>query len=105
MPQPSGEEENSTPDGPDAAPDWIELHNLGADAVSLNGWSITDAAAKKNKWVFPNVSIAAGGYLVVMADGANITNPASNGFLHTNFSLDRDGEFVGLYDQTGAAVT
>ena len=105
VPQPSGEEETSTPNGPDAAPDWIELHNIGAAAVSLNGWSITDSAAKKNKWVFPNVSIAAGGYLLLMADGANITNPATNGFLHTNFALDQDGEFLGLYNQAGAAVS
>jgi hypothetical protein len=105
VPQPSGEEENSVPEGPDSAVDWIELHNNGAQPVSLAGWSITDSANNKRKWIFPNVSIAAGGYLLVIADGRDITAPAPNGFLHTNFSLDADGEFVGLFDQAGVPIS
>lgn len=105
VPQPSGEEETSTPNGPDSAVDWIELFNNGPDAVSLSGWSMSDTPTKKNKWVFPDVSIAAGGYLVLVADGQDITNPGANGMLHTNFALDADGEFLGLYDQGGTAVS
>lgn len=105
VPQPSGEEENSTPEGPDSAVDWIELHNNGAEPVSLAGWSITDASNNKKKWVFPDVSIAAGGFLVVIADGQNISNAPANGFLHTNFSLDADGEFLGLFDPAGVPMS
>ncbi|HEX5175452.1 MAG TPA: chitobiase/beta-hexosaminidase C-terminal domain-containing protein, partial [Chthoniobacteraceae bacterium] len=105
VPQPSGEEENSVPEGPDSAVDWIELHNNGTEPVSLAGWSITDAANNPRKWVFPDVSIAAGGYLLLIADGLDIANPPANGFLHTNFSLDADGEFVGLFNQAGAPIS
>ena len=97
-------EEDSAPDGPDATLDWIELHNNGVADVSLQNWTITDDATNTTKWVFPAVTIPAGGYLVVVADNLDIkTNPG--GFLHTNFKLDADGEFVGLYDQTGTAVS
>jgi len=92
-----------SPELPDSATDWIELHNNGATAVSLNGWSLTDDAAKPKQWVFPDVTIPAGGYLVVVCDGENLTtNP--RGFLHTNFKLDADGEFLGLYDSSGTLV-
>ena len=45
---------------------FIELHNTGPAAVSLNGWSLTNAVS----FSFPNLSIPAGGYLVVAADSA-----------------------------------
>ena len=103
VPNPTGEEEESFPEGPDSAADWIELHNNGPAPVSLNGWRLSDDPANNSKWVFPDVTIPAGGYLVVMADGQDLTsNPG--GYLHTNFSLDRDGEFLALYDQSGTGV-
>ena len=98
------DEEESAPDGPDATLDWIELHNNGLADVLLENWSLTDDALNASKWVFPAVTIPAGGYLVVVADNLNLpVNPG--GFLHTNFKLDADGEFVGLYDQTGTVVS
>ncbi len=49
----------------DGADEWIELHNPGADAVSLDGWAFTDGI----DFVFPPGSqIAPGGYLVIAAD-------------------------------------
>lgn len=52
--------------------DYIELFNRGASAVSVNGWSVQYAAATGTAWQvtnLPNVSIPAGGYLLV-AEGA-----------------------------------
>ena len=98
------DEEESAPDGPDATLDWIELHNNGAVDVSLENWRLTDDALNTSKWVFPAVTIPAGGYLVVVADNQDLkVNPG--GFLHTNFKLDADGEFIGLYDPSGTAVS
>ncbi len=74
--------------------DWIELRNLDATAVNLQGWSLTDNATNPTKWVFPSVSIPAGGYLVVFASGKNRTSGAN---LHTNFVLDSAGEYLGLF--------
>src|SRR5687767_13783265 len=52
-------------------PDWIELYNSGATSVNLNGWSLTDDAAELRKWVFPSVTIAPKGFLIVFASGKN----------------------------------
>ncbi|MHA3774545.1 lamin tail domain-containing protein [Verrucomicrobiota bacterium sgz303538] len=104
LPAPTGEEEESTPDGPDSASDWVELYNNGSTDVNLAGWSLTDDPSVPRKWIFPNVTIPAGGYLVVFTDGLNITsNPG--GYLHTNFSLGQGGEYVGLYDPSATVAS
>ena len=105
VPTPSEEEEDSTPEGPDSSVDWLELHNNGAADVSLLNWRLSDDPAKNDKWVFSNVTIPAGGYLVVICDELDITAPAAGGYLHTDFKLDADGEFIGLYNASGASVS
>ncbi len=83
--------------------DWIELYNPGPGAVALSGWSITDDAAVPDKWVFPDVSIAPGGYLVVFASDKNRA-PTDGSNLHLNFKLTADGEYCGLYDNSEPRV-
>jgi len=92
------------PDAPTSVNDWVELHNPGTAAVSLSGWSLSDRSGGSEKWLFPNVSIPAGGYLVVILDGQDIKSPGTNGYLHADFSLDADGEYLGLADANGAVV-
>lgn len=92
------------PDAPESVNDWVELHNRGADAVSLSGWSLSDRAGTSQKWLFPDVSIPAGGYLIVILDGQDIRTPGINGYLHADFSLDADGEYLSLHDSAGALV-
>ena len=44
--------------------DWIELYNSGPNAVSLNGWTLTDDEAEKDQWTFPDgTSIGVDKYL------------------------------------------
>jgi hypothetical protein len=83
-------------------PDWIELHNTGTTAVNLLGWSLTDNAALPGKWVFPSVTIPAGGYRVVFASGKDRTNAAVA--LHANFSLSVNGEYLGLFGPEGTVA-
>ena len=86
--------------------DWVELKNPGAAAVSLDGWALTDERDEPQKWVFPNgIQIPAGGYLVVACSGRDVVAPAAGGLLHTNFSLDADGEYVGLRNSGGAVIS
>lgn len=92
------------PDAPESVNDWVELYNRGASAVSLSGWSLSDSSGTSQKWIFPDVSIPAGGYLVVILDGQDVRTPGTGGYLHANFSLDADGEYLGLRDATGALV-
>src|SRR5947208_3154198 len=50
-------------------PDWIELYNSGTNAVSLDGWYLTDTKNNLTKWRIPNTNINAGAFIVVFADG------------------------------------
>ncbi len=87
--------ENSIADESGARQDWIELYNSGDTAVNLDGWWLTDKAGNKTEWRIPNVSIPAKGTLLIWASGKDRSDPAKA--LHTNFSLSKDGEYLGLY--------
>ncbi|MBN2843297.1 MAG: lamin tail domain-containing protein, partial [Sedimentisphaerales bacterium] len=82
--------------------DWIELYNVSAEAVDLTGWCLTDDAEDINKWSFPaGQTIAANGYLMIFASGKDIAEP---GFIHTNFSLSSQGEYLAIVDPSGEIV-
>ena len=84
--------------------DWIELYNPGDESINLEGWALYQSVT--NRWTFPQVTLAAGEYLVVFASGkdrrpspATVTDGVSN--LHTGFQLDRSGEYLALEDDSG----
>ncbi len=79
--------------------DWVEIYNPDNTPVSLENWSLTDAAGNLRKWVFPAVTIPAKGYLVVWASSKNRRVPGAN--LHTNFALSAGGEYLGLVKPDG----
>ena len=85
-------------------PDAIELHNDGhpnTPPIDLSGMSITDDPSDPRRFVFPaGTSIAAGEYLVLLAD-RDLTTPG----MHVGFSLDGDGEGVYLYAAVGEGGT
>lgn len=85
--------------------DWIELSNSGSTAVSVDGWWLTDKVTNPAQWRLPAVSIPARGTLLVWASGKDRYHPARQ--LHTNFSLSKSGEYLGLYrpDPTTGAPT
>lgn len=74
--------------------DWIEIHNPDSTAVNMLGYHLTDSVGNLDKWTFPNISIPAGQRLVVFASNRDVLDPAGN--LHTNFTLDADGEYLAL---------
>ncbi len=80
------------------AEDWIELHNAGATAVNLAGWSLTDDADFPGKWTFPELNLPPGQYVVVFASGKDRRAAGTGARLHTNFKLGGDGEYLGLFD-------
>ena len=83
--------------------DWVELYNGGSESVSLNGWYLTDDSEDLFKWPLPSVNLGAGSYLVVFASGKD--RRAAGRELHTNFSLDGDGEYLALVRPDGSAAT
>lgn len=82
--------------------DWIEIHNPTTSPQSMDGWFLTDTAAAKTKWKFPAVTIEPGGFLLVWADGKDRRVPGSP--LHTNFSLNSDGEYLALVRPDGVSA-
>lgn len=78
--------------------DWVELHNLSSTSVNLSGWSLTDDPEEPGLWIFPSVSIPAGGRLIVFASGKDRKPTAAGSRLHTNFRLSNGGEYLALFD-------
>ncbi|MFO7935669.1 MAG: CotH kinase family protein [Bacteroidales bacterium] len=49
--------------------DWVELFNSLDTPVQLEGFRLTDDSLLPDRWVFPAMSIPAGGYLLVYCSG------------------------------------
>ena len=82
--------------------DWIEIYNAGSSRVSLEGYSLTDDPANLAKWKFPATNLVSHGYVLVFASGKDRRVPGRP--LHTNFKLDRDGEYLALLKPDGVTV-
>lgn len=97
---------SNTGDGPNAirdddgrSADWIELYNRGGQPVNLQGWSITDNANNRRKYVIQqSVVLQPNSYLIVWAGDPPTIAPATR--LYTSFALSADapGEYLGLFD-------
>jgi len=84
--------------------DWIELYNSTSEDIDLAGLFLTDDPANVNKTMIPFSNpeatvVEAGGYIILWADGKQ-----ENGPLHLDFSIDKDGEYVGLYQNVDGAL-
>ncbi len=77
--------------------DWVELYNPGSQPVSLAGAGLSDDPGQPYKWVFPNITMPGGSYLLVWCSDKDRTNPEMP--LHTNFKISASGETITL---TGA---
>jgi len=82
--------------------DWIELYNSGDSPVNISGWHLSDDASSLPKWTFPEITIESKSFLLIFASGLDRTNNPS--YLHTNFKLSSDGEYVGLTATDGSTV-
>lgn len=84
-------------DEADEYDDWVEIHNYGSSSISLQGRYLSDNPDLPMKWPFPDISLEPGAFLLVWADDDEEQGP-----LHTNFKLDADGEFIGIFDTDAA---
>ncbi len=87
-------------DADNDTPDWIELYNETDKTVDLTDYSLTDDPNEPTKWRFSEFTLDPQDYLVVLCSGKDRQNDE----IHTNFRLDSDGEFIGLYSPDGEAV-
>jgi len=83
-------------------PDWIEIYNPGPDPVNLLDFSLTNDEAQPDLWRFPEVTLAPRKFLVVFASGKDRRDPAKN--LHTNFTLQREGQLLAFLAADGFSV-
>jgi hypothetical protein len=80
--------------------DWIELYNNTSDAISLNGFHLSDDLGNPAKWAFPaGTSIGANDYLIIWAD----EDDEQDG-MHANFKLSAGGETLVLVDADTSLV-
>ena len=78
--------------------DWIELYNNTDQPINLAGWSLSKSVGNLRHYTFPDVTIAAKGYLTVSASGVAST---TKGSLDTGFKVNRNGNTVYLVSADG----
>ena len=86
--------------------DFIELHNSGASAVSLNGWSVQYASASGTSWQVTNlgnVTLQPGQYYLVQeAAGSGGTTPLSAPDISGSIAMSASNGKVALVTTTTA---
>jgi hypothetical protein len=89
----------SLKDSAGESPDWIELKNISAEDIDLEGLCLSDGKKNLKKFVFPaNVTLPAGGYMVIFASDEEkiITLEDGTVEIHVAFKLSAAGEKVVL---------
>lgn len=82
-----------------AYPDWVELHNPGAEAVSLEGWTVTTDRAEAEPAVLGPLVVEPGAFALLWATGGDgegelpVTLPSAGGELAL-FAPDGRGTVV-----------
>ena len=81
--------------------DFIEIHNTSANAVSLSGYGLSKSA-EGAAFVFPDVTLAPGGYAVVYCSGKNVSKKGKT--MQAAFKLNQGGEDIWLFDDGGHII-
>ncbi len=91
----SNDKDSGIKDPQGGASDWIELYNNTENAISLNGFYLSNNVDFLKLWPFPEeTSIGGGEYLIIWAD-----RDIDEEGLHTNFKLNKDrGELLLSYE-------
>ena len=82
--------------------DWIEIFNASPVPADLEGHYLTDDESALTKWSFPAVELGPGQFMLVFASEKNRRDPEAE--LHTNFKIDKEGEYLGLVAPDGISV-
>ena len=77
--------------------DFIELYNVGADPININGWGFSDTDGLITTTA-PDTSIVPGEFLVLWYTGDN------NGFPEVNEKLSSNGETIYIADADGNTI-
>lgn len=84
------------------ASDWVEIYNSTGSAVSLAGYGLSNNPKNPAKWVFPDISIEPGEYLLLYATGS--ADKAQKKNLKLNFCIISTGEALFFFDPNGKLI-
>ncbi len=82
--------------------DWLEIMNVGSQAVNLAGVTLAKNATATDRFVFPDLTLAPGACAVVFCDSKNRNTAGYE--LHAPFSISRAGDTMMLFSAAGTAV-
>ncbi len=94
-------------DGDGLYSDWIEIYNQDPNAIDLSNWYLTDKSGNLTKWQFPDDVAPLGPLETMIVFASNKDNQDyqdSEGYYHTTFSLDSDGEYLALVKPDGLTI-
>ncbi len=81
--------------------DWLEVWNSSAQPIDMTDVGLSDRSDRV-LFLFPKITLAPGGRLVVFASDTNSADPA--GALHAKFKLSSAGETVYLFDPNAYVI-
>lgn len=81
--------------------DWIELYNNTSSPVNLAGWSLSKSIADLRANPLPEITIPAGGYVVIDASGVLSANAKSPS---VGFKVSHTGNTIYLTDSEGYLI-
>ncbi|MDI6402000.1 CotH kinase family protein [Balneolaceae bacterium ANBcel3] len=82
--------------------DWIELYNYSPFPIHLEGHGLSDDYDNPLRWIFPDITIEPGEYLLIWASNKDRRDPGQP--LHTNFAISSAGEEVLLSAPNGMII-
>ncbi len=103
---------STTVQGEEVYPDWIEIFNISNESVSLDGYHLTDNSDLLEKWAFPHgLTLEPQAFLIVFASNKDQEDWPTNypyqdeaGYYHTNFNMDKGGEYLALVRPDGTVA-
>jgi hypothetical protein len=84
------------------AEDWIEIYYDGDQPLNLEGYGLSDDYERPFRWVFPDVTIQPGEFMLIWASNKDRAVPG--GELHTNYAISSAGEEVILTHPDGTRL-
>ncbi|NUN15287.1 MAG: CotH kinase family protein [Myxococcales bacterium] len=82
--------------------DWIEIWNPHNEPILLGGYRLTDDLDGTDPWIFPEITLEPGAYLVIFASAKS--PPEGVKELHASFKLSGDGDTLALIAPNGEVV-
>ena len=75
---------------------WVELHNISDEPALLSDYSLSDNEENTEKWHCPEITVPAGGYIVVELNQLDPENP-----LNASFKVSHEESCIYLFNSIG----